>query len=132
MPSPVDDVARLLPADAAAVLGHVLVDVLVAHRGLGVADARLVQRLVQPEVGHDGGDDGVADQLAALLHIAAVDVEDGVAVHDVPLLVHAEAAVGVAVVGEAHVEALLHDKFLQALDVGGPGVQVDVQALWMT
>ena len=124
-----DDVARLLPADAAAVLGHVLVDVFVAHGGLGVADARLVQRLVQAEVGHDGGHDGVADQLAALLHIAAVDVEDGVAVHDVPLLVHAEAAVGVAVVGEAHVEALLHHELLQPLDVGGPGVQVDVQAV---
>ena len=39
--------AALLTADAAAVLGHILVDVLVAHSGLGVADALLIKSLVQ-------------------------------------------------------------------------------------
>ena len=42
-----DDVAALLTADAAAVLGHILVDILVAHGSLGVADALLVKGLVQ-------------------------------------------------------------------------------------
>ena len=39
-----DDMAALLTADTAAVLSHVLIDVLVAHSGLGVADALLVKK----------------------------------------------------------------------------------------
>ena len=88
----------LLAADAAAVLLHILVNVLVAHGGLGVVDAQLVKGLVQAKVGHDGGDHRVGDQLAPLLHIAAIDIQDVVAGDHVALLVHAQAAVGVAVV----------------------------------
>ena len=121
--------AALLPADAGATLLHILVDVLVAHLSLGVVDAQLIQGLVQAEVGHDGGHHRVGHQLAPLLHVAAVDVEDVVAGDDIALFVHAQAAVGVAVVGEAHVQALLHHQFLQTLNVGGAGVEVDIQAV---
>ena len=124
-----DDVAALLAADAAAVFGHVLINILVTDGSLGVANALLVERLVQTEVGHDGGDDGVHQQLAALFHVAAVNVQDVVAGDDVALLIHAEAAVGVAVVGKADVEVILDDELLQTLNVGGAGVQVDVQAV---
>ena len=58
-------------------------------------------------------------QLAALLHVAAVNVQDVVAGDDVALLIHAEAAVGVAVVGKADVEVVLDDELLQTLNVGG-------------
>ena len=124
-----DDVAALLAADAAAVFGHVLINILVTDGSLGVADALLVERLVQTEVGHDGGDDGVHQQLAALFHIAGVNVQDVVAGDDVALLIHAEAAVGVAVVGKADVKVVLHNELLQTLNVGGAGVQVDIQAV---
>ena len=124
-----DDVAALLAADAAAVFGHVLINILVTDGSLGVANTLLVERLVQTEVGHDGGDDGVHQQLAALLHVAAVNVQDVVAGDDVALFIHAEAAVGVAVVGKADVEVVLYNELLQTLNVGGAGVQVDVQAV---
>ena len=52
-----------------------------------------------------------------------------VAGDDVALFIHAEAAVGVAVVGKADVEVVLDDELLQTLNVGGAGVQVDVQAV---
>ena len=52
-----------------------------------------------------------------------------VAGDDVALLVHAQAAVGVAVKGKAHVQAFLHHQLLQALNVGGTGVEVDIQAV---
>ena len=110
-------------------LHHVLVDVLVAHLGLGVVDAQLVEGLVQAEIGHDGGDHGVHQQLAPLLHVAAVDVEDVVAGDDVALLVHAQAAVGIAVIGEAHIKAVVQNEFPQTLDVGGAGVGIDVVAV---
>ena len=39
-----DDMTTLLTADTAAVLSHVLIDVLVTHSGLGVADALLIKK----------------------------------------------------------------------------------------
>ena len=121
--------SALLAAQTAAVGHHVLVDVLVAHGGLGVADVQLVEGLVQAEVAHDGGDHGVAQELAPLLQVPAVDVEDVVAGDDVALLVHAHAPVRVAVVGKAHVQTVVDDEALQHLDVGGAGVHVDVVAV---
>ena len=124
-----DDVAALLAADAVAVLDHVLVDVLVAHLGLLVVDARLVQRLVEAEVAHHGRHDRVVQQLSALLHVQAIDVEDVVAGDHVALLVHRQAAVRVAVKGEAHVQLLVAHQLLQMLDVGRAAVHVDVVAV---
>ena len=98
-----NDVAGLLAADEVAVGPHVFVDVFVAHVGLFIVDPQRIQGLVQAEVGHDGGNDGVVGQLLPLLHVRAVQIEDAVAVHQVALLVHGQAAVGVAVKGEADV-----------------------------
>ena len=53
-----DDMTTLLAANAAAVLSHVLIDVLVAHSGLGVADALLIESLIQAKIGHNRGNDG--------------------------------------------------------------------------
>ena len=121
--------AALLAADAAAVFRHILIHILVAHGGLGVVDALLIKSLVQAEVGHDGGDDRVGDKLAALFHIAAVDVQDMVTGDDIALFIHAEAAVGIAVIGKADVKVILDNELLQPLNVGGAGVEVDVQAV---
>ena len=52
-----------------------------------------------------------------------------VASDDVALLIHRQAAVRVAVVGEAHVQLLLPHELLQVLDVGGAAVHVDVGAV---
>ena len=121
--------AGLLAADAVTVVHHLLVDVFIAHRGLDIVHADLVQRLVQPQVGHDGGDDGIIEQFAPLLHVAAVDVQDQVAVDDAALLVHGQTAVGIAVEGKAHVQLVLHHELLQPLQVGGAAVPVDVGAV---
>ena len=121
--------AALLAADAAAVLGHVLVNILITDGGLGVADTLFVKGLVQTEVGHHGRDDGIVHQLAVFLQVAAIDVQDVVAGDDIALLVHAQAAVRVAIVGKADVEMILDHELLQALDVSGTGIVVDVQAV---
>ena len=47
----------------------------------------------------------------------------------IALFIHAEAAVCIAVIGKTHVQTLFHHKLLQALDVGGACVQVDIQAV---
>ena len=121
--------AALLAADAAAVFRHILIHILVAHGGLGIVNALLIKSLVQAEVGHNGGDDRVGDKLAALLHIAAIDVQDMVTGDDIALFIHAEAAVGIAVIGKADVKVILDNELLQPLNVGGAGVEVDVQAV---
>ena len=89
----------------------------------------LVKGLEQAIVAHDGGDHGAGGESAVLVEIDAADVHDQVAVHHVAALVHGNAAVGVAVVGKAHVEALLDHVATQAVDVGGAAVHVDVEAV---
>ena len=118
--------AALLAAQTTSVGHHVFIHVLVAHGGLGVVDSQLVKGLVQPKVGHDRGDHGVHHQLAPFLHVLAVDVENVVAGNHIAQFIHAQAAVSIAVKGKAHVQMVIQDKFLQALDMGGAGVGVDV------
>ena len=48
---------------------------------------------------------------------------------DIALFIHAEAAVGIAVIGKADVKVILDNELLQPLNVGGAGVEVDVQAV---
>ena len=57
------------------------------------------------------------------------DRHDLVAVHFVAFVVHGEAAVGVAVVGDAQVGAVLHHGGLERAQVGGADAVVDVQAV---
>ena len=45
-------------------------------------------------------------------------------------LVNCQAAVGIAVVGKAHVKAVLNHKALQLVNVSGSAINVDVQAVW--
>ena len=85
-----DNMTTLLTADTAAVLSHILIDVLVTHCGLGVADALLIKSLIQAKVGHDRGNDGVGQKFATLLHIAAVDVQDVVTRNDISSTLHSK------------------------------------------
>ena len=119
--------SRLLAAQRTAVLLHVFVNVLIAHLRLGVVDALALQRLIEAEVGHHRRHHRVVDELAALLHVLAAEIEDVIAVDDLPLLIHAEAAVGIAVKSKTDIEPLLLDELLQPFDVRGARIAVDVQ-----
>ena len=126
---PENDMAGLLAADHEVILLHVLVNIAVAHGGLFIADARLVQCLVQTEVAHNGSDQRIAGKLATLLEVLGADIHDLIAVQHLAPLVYGKAAVRVAVKGEAHVQMMLPDVELQALNVGGAAVRVDVHAV---
>ena len=52
-----------------------------------------------------------------------------VASDDVTLLIHTQATISIAVVGEANVQSLLYHELLQALDVGRAGIVVYVQTV---
>src|SRR5699024_7721750 len=119
----------LLTTDTTGVLRHVLVYVLVAHSSLGVTDTLLIKRFVQTKVGHDSRNHSIGQQLATLFHIAAIDIQDMVASDDISLLVHAQAAVSIAIKGKTDIQPVLYHELLQAFDVGGASVIVDVQAI---
>ena len=121
--------AALLTADAAAVLGHILVDVLVAHSGLGVADALLIKSLIQAKVGHDRGNDGIGQQFATLLHVATIDVQDMVTSDDITLFIHTQATVSIAVIGKTDVQPLLYHELLQSLDMGRACIVIDMHKI---
>ena len=121
--------AALLAAQAVSGFHHVLVDVFVADLGLVILDAHLIQRLVQAEVRHNRRHNLVVQELAALLHIQAVNIQGMVAGHNVALLIHAEAAVGISVIGKADIQAVLYHEFLQVLNVRAATIRVDVVAV---
>gem|GEM_PF-6570958 len=64
-----------------------------------------------------------------LVQVHAAHVQDLVAIDHAAALVHGQAAVGIAVIGKAHVQALLHHVALQALHMRGAAVDVNVKAI---
>ena len=52
-----------------------------------------------------------------------------IASDNIAFLVHTQAAVSIAIVGKADIQALLHNKLLKTLNVGRTGVVVDVRAI---
>ena len=87
-----NNVAGLLAAQAAPGGRHILVDVLIAHRSLLVADALPLKCLIEAEVGHHRGHHRIVKEASLLLHILAADVDPrftsilGLAVNPVPPL----------------------------------------------
>ena len=119
----------LFAAETAAVGCHILINILIAHGGLGIIDTALVKGFVKAEIGHDRGNHGVHQQLAPFLHILTVDIKDMVTGDNIALFVHTQAAVGIAVVSKANIQAILHNVLLQHLNVGGACIAVDVVAI---
>ena len=64
-----------------------------------------------------------------LVQVHAAHVQNLVAVDHTAALIHGQAAVGIAVVGKAHVQALLHHVALQALHMRGATVHIDVKSV---
>ena len=110
-------------------LADLLHHVLVAHRRPEQPDAVALEGAFEPEVAHHGGDDRVLRQAPQPLQVQRQDQHDRVAVDDGALLVHHEAAVAVAVEGDAQRQLLVAHEGLQRLQMRRPAAQVDVAAV---
>ena len=121
--------ARLLAAQAVAALAHLGIHMTVAHAAGHGTQAGKLQRLDQAKVAGDRRHHGTARKATVLVQIHAAHVQDLVAVDHTAALIHGQAAVGIAVVGKAHVQALLHHVALQALHMRGAAVHIDVKAI---
>ena len=101
----------------------------VAHGGAHQVQAVFLAVLMQAKVGHDGGHHGVAGELPLALELGGADGHDLVAVDGIPLLVHQQAAVGVAVEGDAQIVPAGNNAPGQGLQMGGAAAVVDVDAV---
>ena len=99
--------AGLLAAEVEAVFAHRLDDIAVADLGAVQREAEAVQEALQPEIGHDRGDDAAAGKLAVRRPASRDQRHDLVAVDDVAVLVGDDEPVGVAVERDADVGAML-------------------------
>ena len=124
-----DDVPRLLTTQCEAVRVHVFEHVPVADGGLPDGDAVLLHRPVEPEVAHNGRDEGVVGEVAALFHRHGQDRHDLVTVDDGAVGIHRQAAVGVAVVCDSDVCTQAHDGLGEVVEVRGADAIVDVDAV---
>ncbi len=121
--------AGLLAAERVPLVLHLLQDVPVAHGRLHEPQPLALHGEREPEVGHHGGDDRVRAQRALLAHGERQHGEDLVAVDLGALVVHGQAAVGVAVVRDAEVGAVLDDGGAELVQVGRAVAVVDVEAV---
>ena len=124
-----DHVAGLFAAQVVVALAHALEHVPVPDAGFLDGDAGFAHGDLQAKVAHHRGNQGVVLQLAEVLHGGGHDRHDLVAVDDGSLVVHGQATVGVAVVGDSEVRAVFNHGCLQVLKVGGTVAVVDVDAV---
>ena len=89
----------------------------------------ILEKALQAEIGHDGGNDAAAGQLAAVIPGFGDDAHDLVAIHHRAVLVHDHDAVGVAVKRDADIGAHFMNLFRQAHGMGRAAFGVDVEAI---
>ena len=126
---PENDVSRLLPADVVAVFPHILQHIAVAHLGGLGMDALLPGKPEKAEAAHHRHHGGVAGQASLRLHLPGKDGDHLVAVDHPALLIHRQAAVGVAVKGHRQVVFSLLHQAGKVLHMGGAAFAVDIGAV---
>ena len=124
-----EDVAGLLAAEVQSVPHHGLDHVAIADGRAQEIATEIAQGDLETEVGHHGRDHRALDEGVGAQQFAGRDREDLVAVHDRPLLVDEQAAVGVAVERDADVRAPFAHPRLQILGVERPAIAIDVLAV---
>ena len=122
-----DDVARLFTADVEAASAHPLHHIAVAHLGALQRQALCGQFTLQPQVGHDGGDEAASGQPPAFGPVHPDQSHDLVAVHHPAGLVADDDPVGVPVQGDADVGAVTLHRRRDVGRIGRAAVGVDVQ-----
>jgi hypothetical protein len=120
-------VSGLLAAQGEAAGAELFQNVAIADRGGAHRNADVAHGQVQAEVAHHRGDQRVLGELAGVPHGDGQHGHDVVAVDDPAVGVHRQAAVGVAVVRNAQVGAVLADGVAQRTEVGRADALVDVQ-----
>ena len=126
---PEDDVAGLLAAQHHVLLDHHFLDVLIAHIGAEHLIAVLLGIVVETNVAHNRCHKAVAPQVARLMHRPGNQRHDLIAVYLIALFVYGQAAIGIAVEGNAYVIAALVHPSAQLRQMGRAAVHIDIGAI---
>ena len=121
--------AALLAADGITAGAHLFQHVAVAYSGAGGVNANGLHILHKAQVGHNRHHGGISVQAAAVFHILGNQRNDLVAVDLCALFIAGQAAVCIAVKGNAAVKAAFHDLLFQPVQVGGAAAIVDGNAV---
>src|SRR5581483_2425980 len=124
-----DDVPRLFAAQVVAVGAHFAAYGGIADFGADQPQSGLLQGLVQAEIAHHRGDDGVGGQLPLAGQGARHDLHHIVAVEHLALAVHQDGAVGVAVQRHAEIGSFSQYRLAHAGGVQRAAVAIDVLAV---
>src|ERR1700753_247964 len=98
-----DEMPRLLAAERVPLRAHRFDHVAIADGGADQVAPGASHGLIEAHVAHDGGDEGSMREPPVLQHACRAEGHDGVAVDDLPALVHDDDAIRVAVERDAHV-----------------------------
>ena len=94
-------------------LAHVFEHIAITYLRDLRTPARFLDRLVKADVRHDRRHDGIPRERSLLHHVLGTHDEDVVAVDDLALLIHTQAAVSISVVRDADIRAIRKHHFLQ-------------------
>ncbi len=108
-------------------LGH---HIAIADLGPHEGDIQIGQPQLETEIAHQGTHHPTLEATTAL-EIARDQIEQLVAIHCRPGVIHHQDPITVAVEGDADVGVLVEHRLLQALQVSGAAVLVDVEPIWL-
>ena len=121
--------ARLLASQAVTVLGHIFIDILITNRRLLIGNALALKCLIKTEVRHNRGDNRIVDQRALFFHVFSTYIEDLVAIHQLALTVHCQAAIRISIISKSNIQMIFNHIFLQSPDVSGTAICIDIQTI---
>ena len=79
---------RLLATKRIAALHHRCPDIFVADIGLHITNARIIKRLEETEIAHNGRNDGIAREASVFCEVGTTNVKDKVPVNYMAALIH--------------------------------------------
>ena len=122
----------LLATNTAAVLLHIFVHILVSNSSLGIAYSKLIESLVQTEIGHNCGHNSIGKKLVPILHVSSVYVKNMITCDDIAQLVHTKTTVRITIIGKANIKAVIYHKLLQSFNMSRTGIIIDIEAIWLS
>ena len=121
--------AGLLATDGIIVLHHLFQHIAVTYSGFAGLAAVGFHSLVQANITHYGYNQHIIIELFALHQLQSTNQHDLVAVQSLTIFVNYQAAVSVAIIGNASMSTNLNNLLLQGLQMGGAAAIINIDAI---
>ena len=108
---------------------HLLQHMAVAYIGADQQEIPLTAKFMQAQVGHNRGYDSISVETTLASHSFSAHGQYLVAIDNMALFIHQQAAVGVAVKGDTQVVLPCHYAPAQGLHMGGAATVIDIDTV---